>query len=224
MKPVIVMTQSNPYTNQQATIIHKPFIKIIPLQFDLTVLSSHYDWLIFSSKNAVKYFYPYLSQVAVDNIAVIGEKTADYCRTLNITVDFCPEDYSQEGFLERFPLTKNDQILLPSSGFARQLLQQELNQRGANVTKVDLYKPVSHTENISEVKQLIAQGEVDAVTFASSSAVKFYFQDPVPRSKVAYYVIGQQTYHTIKQYDVTAKIASKQTLTALVQKVLESRE
>ena len=223
MKPVIVMTQSNPYTNQQATIIHKPFIKIMPLPFDLTVLSSHYVWLIFSSKNAVKYFYPFLDKVSVDNIAVIGKKTADYCHSLNITVDFYPEDYSQEGFLERFPLTKSDQILLPSSGFARHLLEDELNQRGANVTKVDLYKPVSHTKNIREVKQLVAQGEVDAMTFASSSAVNFYFHDAVPRSEVAYYVIGQQTYDTIRQYDVTAKIASKQTLTALVQKVLESR-
>ncbi len=57
--------------------------------------------LFFSSKNAVKYFYPYLKNVKVKKVAVIGDKTAQYCNELGISVDFVPRDFSQEGFFGR---------------------------------------------------------------------------------------------------------------------------
>ena len=46
--------------------------------------------------------------------SVIGQKTAELCEALKINVDFIPNDYSQEGFLNQF---KKDQqsILIPSS-------------------------------------------------------------------------------------------------------------
>ncbi|MGZ1561789.1 uroporphyrinogen-III synthase, partial [Staphylococcus argenteus] len=69
MKPVVVMTQTNDVQSDLVTIIHKPFIEIKPLAFDLNLLDQHYDWLIFSSKNAVKYFYKYLKILNVDYIA-----------------------------------------------------------------------------------------------------------------------------------------------------------
>ena len=56
MKPVVVMTQTSEIQSDLVTIIHKPFIDIKPLEFDLRLLKDNYDWLIFSSKNAVKYF------------------------------------------------------------------------------------------------------------------------------------------------------------------------
>ena len=53
MKPVVVMTQTSEIQSDLVTIIHKPFIDIKPLEFDLRLLKDNYDWLIFSSKNAV---------------------------------------------------------------------------------------------------------------------------------------------------------------------------
>ena len=52
-------------------------------------------------------------------MAVIGQKTAELCEALKINVDFIPNDYSQEGFLNQF---KKDQqsILIPSSAEASQ--------------------------------------------------------------------------------------------------------
>ena len=73
-------------------------------------------------------------------MAVIGQKTAELCEALKINVDFIPNDYSQEGFLNQF---KKDQqsILIPSSAEARPKLQHTLAQNNI-VTKIDLYKPI----------------------------------------------------------------------------------
>lgn len=128
MKPVVVMTQTNDVQSDLVTIIHKPFIEIKPLAFDLNLLDQHYDWLIFSSKNAVKYFYKYLKSLNVDYIAVIGVKTAQYCESLGIHVDYMPDDFSQEGFLEAFNKI-NKKILIPSSELARPLLSTSLSKK-----------------------------------------------------------------------------------------------
>ena len=53
MKPVIVMTQTSKVQSDMVEVIHKPFIKIQSLEFDTQLLHDNYDWLIFSSKNAV---------------------------------------------------------------------------------------------------------------------------------------------------------------------------
>ena len=50
MKPVVVMTQTNDMQSDLVSIIHKPFIDIKPLNFDIHLLNQRYDWLIFSSK------------------------------------------------------------------------------------------------------------------------------------------------------------------------------
>ena len=60
MKPVIVMTQTSKVQSDMVEVIHKPFIKIQSLEFDTQLLHDNYDWLIFSSKNAVHLFYKYL--------------------------------------------------------------------------------------------------------------------------------------------------------------------
>lgn len=98
MKPVVVMTQTNDMQSDLVSIIHKPFIDIKPLNFDIHLLNQHYDWLIFSSKNAVKFFYKYLKGINVDNIAVIGSKTAQYCESLGIRVDFMQTTFLKKDF------------------------------------------------------------------------------------------------------------------------------
>ncbi|GAA6822408.1 uroporphyrinogen-III synthase [Helicobacter pylori] len=225
MKPVIVMTQTSNYTNDKVDIIHLPMIKIEPMSFDYSVLDSHFDWLIFSSKNAVTHFYKHIDAIQVDNVAVIGEKTKAYCQQLGIHVDYCPEDYSQEGLLAHFQNIKGLNIIIPSSAYARPNLHTELNQRGAHVVKIDLYRPVPFTENIYKLQQLINGKKIDAVTFASSSAIRYFFNEAkINNSKNNFFVIGRQTFKTIEQFGINAPIADIQTLDALVDKVLESRE
>lgn len=222
MKPVIVMTQTNEVHSHLVDIIHKPFIQLKQLHFNEKLLDHSYDWLIFSSKNAVKYFYPYLKNVKVKKVAVIGDKTAEYCNELGISVDFVPRDFSQEGFLDEFKISEQH-LLLPSSEKARPKLVQQLSKYN-EVAKIDLYRPVPNFENISQVKSLVRKHQIDAVTFSSSSAVEFYFkEDNVPEFD-HYFAIGKQTARTILKFNASVKVANKQTLDSLIDKIIESRE
>ena len=222
MKPVIVMTQTNEVHSHLVDIIHKPFIQLKQLHFNEKLLDHSYDWLIFSSKNAVKYFYPYLKNVNVKKVAVIGDKTAQYCNELGISVDFVPRDFSQEGFLDEFKISEQH-LLLPSSEKARPKLVQQLSKYN-EVVKIDLYRPVPNFKNISQVKSLVRKHQIDAVTFSSSSAVEFYFkEDNVPEFD-HYFAIGKQTARTILKFNTSVKVANKQTLDSLIDKIIESRE
>ena len=222
MKPVIVMTQTNEVHSHLVDIVHKPFIQLKQLHFNEKLLDHSYDWLIFSSKNAVKYFYPYLKNVKVKKVAVIGDKTAQYCNELGISVDFVPRDFSQEGFLDEFKISEQH-LLLPSSEKARPKLVQQLSKYN-EVVKIDLYRPVPNFKNISQVKSLVRKHQIDAVTFSSSSAVEFYFkEDNVPEFD-HYFAIGKQTARTILKFNASVKVANKQTLDSLIDKIIESRE
>ena len=222
MKPVIVMTQTNEVHSHLVDIIHKPFIQLKQLHFNEKLLDHSYDWLIFSSKNAVKYFYPYLKNVKVKKVAVIGDKTAQYCNELGISVDFVPRDFSQEGFLDEFKISEQH-LLLPSSEKARPKLVQQLSKYN-EIVKIDLYRPVPNFKNISQVKSLVRKHQIDAVTFSSSSAVEFYFkEDNVPEFD-HYFAIGKQTARTILKFNASVKVANKQTLDSLIDKIIESRE
>lgn len=222
MKPVIVMTQTNEVHSHLVDIILKPFIQLKQLHFNEKLLDHSYDWLIFSSKNAVKYFYPYLKNVKVKKVAVIGDKTAQYCNELGISVDFVPRDFSQEGFLDEFKISEQH-LLLPSSEKARPKLVQQLSKYN-EVVKIDLYRPVPNFKNISQVKSLVRKHQIDAVTFSSSSAVEFYFkEDNVPEFD-HYFAIGKQTARTILKFNTSVKVANKQTLDSLIDKIIESRE
>ncbi|KSZ63009.1 uroporphyrinogen III synthase [Staphylococcus epidermidis] len=222
MKPVIVMTQTNEVHSHLVDIIHKPFIQLKQLHFNEKLLDHSYDWLIFSSKNAVKYFYPYLKNVKVKKVAVIGDKTAQYCNELGISVDFVPRDFSQEGFLDEFKI-REQHLLLPSSEKARPKLVQQLSQYN-EIVKIDLYRPVPNFKNISQVKALVRKHQIDAVTFSSSSAVEFYFKDGNVPEFDYYFAIGKQTARTILKFNASVKVANKQTLDSLIDKIIESRE
>lgn len=222
MKPVIVMTQTNEVHSHLVDIIHKPFIQLKQLHFNEKLLNHSYDWLIFSSKNAVKYFYPYLKNVKVKKVAVIGDKTAQYCNELGISVDFVPRDFSQEGFLDEFKI-REQHLLLPSSEKARPKLVQQLSQYN-EIVKIDLYRPVPNFKNISQVKALVRKHQIDAVTFSSSSAVEFYFKDGNVPEFDHYFAIGKQTARTILKFNASVKVANKQTLDSLIDKIIESRE
>lgn len=223
MKPIIVMTQTKRYDDQRAEIVHLPFVTTEPLPFDQSVLRRHYDWLVFTSQNAVTHFLPYLKQLNFNGLAVIGEKTKAFCESQGLQVDFYPADYSQEGFLEAFPTQQGQHILIPSSQRARPLLHETLQARGFNVEKIDLYTSRFLMENVKKAKERIEQGQVDALTFASASAVKAFFDDDTPLNFERYYAIGQQTARQLQDYGDSCFIADIQTLESMVTKILEER-
>ena len=221
MKPTVIMTQTQPYQNSQVNIYHIPLLETVKCPFDQQLLERTYDWLIFSSKNAVKYFLPYLQDLQVEKIAAIGIKTREFCEEQGIDVDFVPNDFSQEGFLAQFDTEPHASILLPSSAQARPKLAKELGNRGYQVEKIDLYDVVVNETSVKAVYEMTLSHKIDAITFASSSAVRALFDRYQNIQCQALHVIGMPTQKILAGYGYQGIVADTQTLDAMIDKILE---
>lgn len=153
-------------------IVHAPLIKIQPLEFDDHFLDEYYDWIILTSKNAVDLFLPYLAKARFTKIASIGEKTTELLMKNGYQVDFEPDVYTQEGFIEEFPLDKVNirRVLYPTSRDARNILHDYLEDNGVEVVKFSIYQPVDNVESIQMIRE--KWDDLDIITFSSPSGVK----------------------------------------------------
>lgn len=226
MEAPVIMTQTSRIKDESEQFIHLPFIQINPLTLNQELLQHQYHWLLFSSKNAVKFFLPYLKDTHFEKVAVIGRKTKQYCETQNIKVDFCPSDFSQEGFIKDFVHHQGEKILIPCSAAARPLLAEQLTKQHMDVTKIDLYQPVPYIDNIQLALSLLQKQQASGIAFASSSAAKYFFDvanEAHIKVDYKFYAIGEPTYLTIKAYGYEAKVAHQQTIESLMKIITESR-
>lgn len=167
--------------------INLPAIKIspatenIPLLQEVILKLNQYDWLIFTSTNAVKYFMQNVPKADVlakngiksVKIATVGLSTATFIeKEYHIKPDLIPNIYTAEVLNQDIGDVKGLKILLPNADIARPELKNALQKKGAVIDEITLY----HTQpnNISkEVLEKVFEGRgVDVVTFTSSSAVK----------------------------------------------------
>ncbi len=190
-----------------------------------------YDWIIFSSTNAVKFFFSRIDQLGKDiralgntKIAAVGSSTADAIRQLHLKVDAVPQDFRAEGLLEFFRHEgMNDKsVLIPRAVAARQILPEGLKQMGAKVTVAPVYETIP-PEVAPQTLELLEEEDIDVVTFTSSSTVKNFFKtvpaDIVDRIKARAKVacIGPVTARTARNMGLKVHIMpEKSTVPALV--------
>ncbi len=97
-----------------AEIIEFPTIEIVPplsyTDLDGSINNIEiYNWIIFTSKNGVKYFFKRFFEKERDirdlkgiKLCAIGIKTAEELRKYGLKVDLIPEEFRAEGLLETF--------------------------------------------------------------------------------------------------------------------------
>ncbi len=224
-----------------AEVVEIPTIEIVPIPLSrgpLAKLSKagDYDWIIFSSMNAVTLYMKALAQVLKDprdmprsKIACVGEATAAALAAFGIRADLVPKDYKQEGLVKEFgrlPL-KGKHILFARAREGRDLLETFLKKKGAQVDQLALYENRVPPGTRQKLKVLFEKdGGVDLLTFASSSAVDHFYGlfSPAQRrkhlSKIPAAVIGPVTGSSAKKWGVKTLIQPKKyTVPALVDAV-----
>lgn len=223
-----------------ADVIESPAIEIAPLQdypeLDEAFLNlEKYAWIIFTSVNGVKYFWERLELSGRDSralsharIAAIGPSTADALKKQGIIADFVPASYVAEevakGIITQGNI-KGKNILLPRAVQARMTLPDELAKAGAVVDVAGLYETIPGGANAAEILHLLEKGEMDCITFASSSTVRNFF-DLVPpgilreHPETALAVIGPITAATLEDFGLVPDIKSpKYTIPGLVEAI-----
>ena len=175
---------------QGADPIEVPTIQIVapedatPLERACTGIDA-FDWVVFTSANAVSHFMRRLLAGPGDirdlkgvKLCAVGPATAEALSQYSMRIDLVPEEYRADGVVRALRHDRDltgTRILLPRADLARDLLPSELRQAGADVTAVTAYRttPVDlEAGGGPDIYRLLLERRVDIVTFTSGSSVK----------------------------------------------------
>ena len=226
-----------------AKTVEFPTIEIKPIretrEQQLSVKNMEdYDFLVFTSVNGVGNYFDVLASHGKDSrelkgkkIIAIGEKTSEELLRYNIRPDYVPEVYTAEGIIslaEKLDLDGR-KVLIPRALVARELLPETLRKMGAVVEVLHVYEtlvPDYPQDELDMTKKKLSAGEIDLVTFTSSSTVANFFrllgENPGLFSRTEFACIGPVTAATLQGYGFTPiATADIHTIRGLKQKILD---
>ncbi len=136
-----------------------------------------YDWLIFTSSNAVHVFGERSASLGIVTpptglkVAAIGAATAQTARDSGLAVSLVPDAYVAEGIVSALQnQIAGKRVLLARAAIARDVIPDALRSAGASVDVVDAYQNVMPEAAPHQLRHAYARG-LDAATFTSSSSV-----------------------------------------------------
>jgi uroporphyrinogen III methyltransferase/synthase len=170
-----------------AEVLEIPTIKIVPPDnkqdlMDALLGLGEYDWIVFTSPNGVDAFFNYFFKAFEDlrdigglRIAAVGSVTAQKLRDLHLKVDLMPDEYVAKKIVSAFKAyesIENLRILLVRAQVANSELPKGLEEAGAIVDDIAIYKTVPETEDRNGAAARFAEAGADWITFTSSSTVQ----------------------------------------------------
>lgn len=179
-----------------------------------------YDWIAFTSANAVDRFLARGARVGRDiasalaavrvgeapgpRTAAIGAATARRLAARGIPVALTADSSRAEGLftaLERLGAARpGRRVLIPRALEARETLPESLRAAGAAVDVVPVYRVVPAEFDAAPIAAVLREGRVDVVTFLSGSAARVFVDalraaggEAPPLARVRAVVIGPVT-------------------------------
>ncbi len=214
-----------------ADVVEIPAIEIVPRphrELDPCISRTHrFDWLFFTSVNGAEIFLSRARELdsplpgkdgTSPRICAIGPATARRVEQFGWEVHLVPERYQAEGVLEAFLERHSNRIeglsiLIPRASQARSLLPRELSRHGAHVEVVPVYDTVVPEESRLALKQALAAGAPDLITFTSSSTVRHLLnlaRDPDRVRSVPCAAIGPITAATAREHGFQVAVESQE--------------
>jgi len=222
-----------------AAAVSCPVIEIVPpasyRELDEAIAGlADTDVLILTSTNAVEAFFHRLTTLNRDvralhgvEVAVVGPKTAECLKLHGLQPDIMADDFRAEGVIEKLRESgvSGKRVLYPRAELARDLIPRELTADGAEVLSPVVYcSRAPHNEGI---RVLLEEGQIDAITFTSSSTVDNFVSmvgDEVQKlvKGIPLFSIGPLTSETMVKHQLAiAAEAKPSTLEGLVAAMLD---
>jgi uroporphyrinogen III methyltransferase/synthase len=210
-----------------------------PQQIDKAVrglVEGRYEWVAFTSVNAVKAVREKFEEYGLDarafsglKIAAVGDKTAEAIETWGIKPDLIPSgEQSAKGLLEDWPpydelLDPINRVFLPRADIATETLVAGLIELGWEVDDVTAYRTVRAAPPPAPTREAIKGGKFDAVLFTSSSTVRNLVGiagKPHPSTIIA--CIGPATAKTAEEHGLRVDVlAEKPAVDVLIDALAE---
>ena len=179
---------------------------------DAATRVGEYDWVVFTSTNAVNRFLPLVGDArrfGAARIAVVGSATADCLSEYSLIADLVPERFVAESLVDAFPHGPG-RVLVPQAADARPVLADGLRQKGWEVDVVEAYRTVAPPPPSTAP-------DADAITFTSSSTVTNYLALGLPVPPVVV-CIGPITAETAKRHGLpNVTVSHEHTIEGLVE-------
>ena len=190
-----------------------------------------YDWLLFTSANGVRAVMDRVHELGRDvrwlkgpKIGAIGPKTAEALQRLGVRVDFMPKEFVAEAVVREFPGNpEGKRILIPRAKEAREVIPEKLRELGAQVDVVTSYITESDSSDLSDMSDRIQSGEIDIITFASSSTVRM-FAERIPKAPEGVLIacIGPITAETAESLGLKVDVVAEEyTIEGLLKALVE---
>jgi uroporphyrinogen III methyltransferase/synthase len=228
-----------------AEAIEAPVIRIAPPEDRAPLLAAAatpaaFDWVVFTSANAVEAFLKAVLEGGRDvralkgpKLCTVGTGTAEKLAQYGVKVDLIPEEFRAEGVVKAIAgagPVEGLRVLLPRADIGREVVADELRRAGAIVTDVVAYRTVLEDtlpERDPDVYGMLLQAQIDVVTFTSASAVRGFARlygaeqaaDLLKNTVVA--VIGPTTADAARQVGIPVTVQpSTFTIPALVDAIV----
>jgi uroporphyrinogen III methyltransferase/synthase len=224
-----------------AESIEAPMIRMAPPEDPDPLLRAAsnpdaFDWIIFTSANAVDAFMTALLDGERDvralkgpRICTSGTATADKLATYAIKADLIPREFRADAVvasLLALGSMAGVRVLLPRADIGREVIAEQLREAGADVTEVIAYRTIledAQREGDPDVYGMLLEGRIDVATFTSPSAIrnfaKIYGADQVADllKNTVVATIGPVTADAARQLGIPVTIQPKTyTVPALV--------
>lgn len=230
---------------QGAEAIEAPMIRIVPPE-DYGPLDEacagidRFDWIVFSSANAVDACLARLLASPRDlralggvKLCAVGPATAERLSKSGLKVDLVPHEYRGEAVVQALSASgdvRGLKVFLPRADIGREVVADELRKQGAEVTEAIAYRTVvtdPEREGEPDVYHMLLERSIDVVTFTSPSAVRSFVKvlgaepaaDLLRTTVVA--SIGPVTAEATAHYNIhTTIIPSQYTVPSLVEAIV----
>jgi uroporphyrinogen III methyltransferase/synthase len=187
-----------------------------------------YDWVVFTSANGVRCFCQRLwarggdgRAFAAAKLCAIGPETANALAGYGLSADVVPGEFVAEAAVEALRPLEPKRVLIPRARVARDALPRGLSAMGAHVDVVEVYRTELPEGARARLKELLASGQLDVLTFTSSSTVINFLKlagRPPAATKVA--CIGPVTAQTAREHGLRVDITAKGYTTAGLRQAL----
>lgn len=198
-----------------------------PQQMDKAVrglVEGRYEWVAFTSVNAVKAVREKFEEYGLDarafsglKIAAVGEKTAEAIATWGIKADLLPSgEQSARGLLDDWPpydelLDPINRVFLPRADIATETLVAGLLELGWEVDDVTAYRTVRAAPPPAPTREAIKSGKFDSVLFTSSSTVRNLVGIAgKPHASTIIACIGPATAKTAEEHGLRVDVLAEQ--------------